>query len=160
GLDRYQKLRLLVDLTGDDGFLLVAARHAAGNGLGSLTAAHIILTDQLFGIFLDFTLADKAMVLELGLPVPLQDHIFPQGIIQDQTVLVAVLRNMAHAGLGTLPDGGVGDVLAAQADMTAGGLFQTGDAVDQLTLAVALDTGNAEDLPCMDLEGHALDGVI
>ena len=45
-----------------------------------------------------------------------------------QTVLVAVLRDMAHAVLGALADGGMGDVLAIQRDLAVGQLFQTGQA--------------------------------
>ena len=50
---------------------------------------------------------------------------------------MAILRDMAHAVLGALADGSVGDVLSIQRDRTAGDFFQTGQAVHQLGLTVA-----------------------
>ena len=75
-------------------------------------------------------------------------------------MLVAVLRDMAHAVLGALADGGVGDVLAIQRDLAVGQLFQTGQAVDKLGLAVALNARQADDLTGVHLEGDILDGIL
>src|SRR5699024_11518306 len=119
GLDLHQQFGVAVDLTGDDGLLLVAARHAAGDGHAALAAADVVLPDQPVRVFPYLVLADKAVVLELGLPVPLQHHVVLQGVVQDQAVLVPVLGDVAHAVFGALPDGGVGDVLAAEADPAA-----------------------------------------
>ena len=47
---------------------------------------------------------------------------------------------------------GVGDVLAVQRDLAARQLFQAGQAVDELGLAVALDARQADDLAAVDLE--------
>ena len=78
---------------------------------------------------------------------------------------MAILGNMAHAGLGALTDGSIRDVPALQPDRAAGRLFesqrlQTGEAVDELRLAVAVDTGDADDLAPAHLQGHVLDGVV
>ena len=100
------------------------------------------------------------MVLELRLPVALQDHIVSQRIVQHQTVLMAILGNMAHAGLGALTDGCIRDVPALQPDRAAGRLFESRDAVDQLALAVAVNTGDADDLARADIEADAAHGVI
>ena len=53
----------------------------------------------------------------------------------------------------------VGDVLAAEGDLAVRHLFQAGQAVDELGLAVALDAGQADDLAGPHLEGDVLDGV-
>ena len=66
-LDCHQELRVLIDLTGNDGLLLVAAGHAAHGGQTALTAAHIVLGNELIGVFAHLIAADKAALLELGL---------------------------------------------------------------------------------------------
>ena len=67
---------------------------------------------------------------------------------------------MAHAVLGALADGGMGDVLAIQRDLAIGQLFQTGQAVDKLGLAVALNARQADVLTGVHLEGDILDGIL
>ena len=159
-LNCHQELRVLIDLTGNDGLLLVAAGHAAHGGQAALTAAHIVLGNELIGVFAHLIAADKAALLELRLPVTLQHHVVFQTVVQHQTVLVTVLRDMAHAVLGALADGGMGDVLAIQRDLAVGQLFQTGQAVDKLGLAVALNARQADDLTGVHLEGDILDGIL
>ena len=73
---------------------------------------------------------------------------------------MAVLRDMAHAVLGALTDGLVGDVLAVQRDLAAADLFQTGQAVDELGLTVALDTGKTDDLTGVHLKRDIPDCVL
>ena len=108
-----QAAAVLIDLAGDDSLLLVAARHTAGDGGRALTTAHIVLLDEPLGIVEDGPFLNKAVVLELRLPIALQDHIVSQRIVQHQTVLMAILGNMAHAGLGALTDGCIRDVPAS-----------------------------------------------
>ena len=67
---------------------------------------------------------------------------------------------MAHAVLGALADALTGDVLAVQQDLAAVDLFEAGQAIDELGLAVALDTGQADDLPGVDLERDVPDGIL
>ena len=145
-LHSHQQLGILIDFARDDGFLLVAAGHAAGNGHTALAGTHIVLLNQVVRILAHFIRLDKAIMLELRLPVALQHHVLFQRVIQHQAVLMAILRDMAHAVLGALADGSVGDVLSIQRDRTAGDFFQTGQAVHQLGLTVALNTGKANDL--------------
>ena len=159
GLHRNQQLGVFVDLAGDDGFLLVAARHAARDGDAALAAAHVVLFDQTVRVGAHGRLLDEAMVLELRLPVALQHHVFLQRVVQHKAVLVAVFGDMAHAVLRALADGGVGDVRAAQRDAAAAGLFKAGQAVDELGLAVALDARQADDLARAHREADAAHGV-
>ena len=135
GLHGNEQLGIPVDLTGNDRLLLVATGHAAHDGGAVLAAAHVVLCDQPVGVLTHFIRTDEAALLELRLPVALQHHVVFQAVIQHQTVLVAVLRDMAHAVLGALADGGMGNVLAIQRDLAVGQLFQTGQAVDKLGLA-------------------------
>ena len=71
-----------------------------------------------------------------------------------------VLGDVAHAHGAPLADGGVGDVLPAEEKLAGHQRFQTGQAVDQFRLAVAVDTRNADDLAPPHLEGHILHGVV
>ena len=74
-------------------------------------------------------------------------------------MLVAVFGNVAHAKQRALADGGIGNVLAAEVNAAAFQGLQTGNAVDQLGLAVAVDTGNTNDFACPNLEGNIVDRV-
>ena len=74
GLNSHQQLGVFVDLAGDDGLLLVAAGHAAHDGGAALTAADVVLSDELIGVLADFIGLDEAALLELGLPVALDKN--------------------------------------------------------------------------------------
>ena len=99
-------------------------------------------------------------MLETGIRVALEHQVVFQGIIQHQAVLVPILRDMADAAEIPLVDAHLGQVLAVQGNGAGGHLFQTGQAVNQLRLAVAVDTGDADDLPLPYLEGNVLDRVV
>ena len=75
-------------------------------------------------------------------------------------MLVPVLGDVAHAQLGALPDGGMGDVLPAEADGPLLQRLQAGEAVDKFRLAVAVDAGDADDLSPADLHGHVVHRVV
>ena len=91
GLDGDEQLGILVDLTGNDGLLLVAAGHGPGNGDGALTGTDVILLDEPLGIGADVLAAQEAELIgELRFEVALQDDVVLQGVIQHQTVLVTV----------------------------------------------------------------------
>ena len=79
---------------------------------------------QALGVLQYGVLFNKAVVLELRLPVTLQNHVVGQRVIQHQTVLVAVLRDVAHTGLAALADGGIRDVPALESDGAGRGLFE------------------------------------
>ena len=71
---------------------------------------------------------------------------------------MSVLGDMAHicaAGL----DACLGNILAAEGDLSAAALFKTAETVDKLGLTVAVDTCNADDLACADIEGNIVYGV-
>ena len=160
GLHRHDQRKIAVNLAGDDGLLLVAAGHAAGHGDRALTGAHVVLLNQALGILANLVEADEAAPLEAGLIILLQHHVLLQGVIQDQAVLVAVLRDVAHARRAARADGGVGDVPAAERHAARGNLFKTRQRVNQLGLAVAVDARDAQDLALARGKAHVLDGVL
>ena len=161
GLDGDEQLRVLVNLPGDDGLLLVAAGHAPGRRNGALAGTDVVLLNEAHGVLPDGLPFQKARRGdEVALKIPLEHHVVLQGVVQNQAVLVPVLGDVAHAGGIPLADGGLGDVLAAQGQRALLQGFQAGDAVDQLRLAVAVDARDADDFAPADLEGHVLDGVV
>ena len=75
-LDGDEKIGVLVDLTGHDGLLLVAAGHAPGNGDGSLARADIVLLNEPDSILPDGLSFQKASGRDkLGLEIPLEHHV-------------------------------------------------------------------------------------
>ena len=115
---------------------------------------------QALGVLQYGVLFNKAVVLELRLPVTLQNHVVGQRVIQHQTVLVAVLRDVAHTGFAALADGAFVMSLPSEGDGAGRGFFEARNTVDQLALAVAVDTGNADDLARADVEADAADGIV
>ena len=69
-----------------------------------------------------------------------------------------VLGDVAHI-FAAAADGGVRDRLAAEGDGAAGDLIKAGQAVDELSLAVAVDAGNADDLARTHGKRHVVHGV-
>ena len=65
---------------------------------------------------------------------------------------LAVLRDVADAGLEAGPGAVAGDRSALGDDGAARRLCETGDRLDQLTLPVPVDAGKADDLARPDLE--------
>ena len=152
---------MLVDLAGNDGLLLVAAGHAARRCDRALARAHVVLLDQALSVGADVLAAQEAgLVGEFGFKIALEHHIVLKRIVEHEAVLVPVLRDMAHAHETALPDGRVGNILALKRDFAAHGRLQTGQGVDKLRLAVAVDTGDADDLARADTERHVFDGVV
>ena len=158
-LNGHEQWGVLVQLAGDDGLLLVSARHAAHDGEGPLAAAHVELLDQPVGVGAHLVLSDKAALLELRLPVALQHQVFLQRVVQNQTVLVPVLGDVAHAGLAALTDGRVGNFLSAEADAARAHRLKAGQSRHELGLPVALDARQAHDLARAHLKRHVLDRV-
>ena len=66
---------------------------------------------------------------------------------------------MAHTHQGTLTDGSIGNVLAAERNGAGQHALQTGNAVDQFALAVALDACDADDLTGTDLKRYVTDRI-
>ena len=150
----------LVDFPGHNGLLLVAAGHAPGDGYRALAGAYVILPDELFRILPDCVKFDHTVVMKFWIPVPLKHQVLLQGVVQDQAVLMPVLGNVAHAGFAPGPGGVVGDVPATEGEGTGRLPGQAGEAIDKFCLPVALDPGQADDLPLANLEGHIPDGVL
>ena len=146
GLDRHDQRLVPVHLSGNDGLLLIAAGHASGRGHRPLSGADVVLFDQPLGVAPDLVVPDKSKMLELGLPIPLEHQILLQGEVQHQAVLVPVLRDVAHI-LPPAADGGMRIIPATERHGPGGALVQAGEAVDQLRLAVAVNAGDAQDLP-------------
>ena len=159
GLDRYDQRLVTVELTGDNGLLLVAAGHAARNGDRPLAGADVELVDEPLGIAADAGAVYEARVLELLFIEALEHHVLLKREVQNEAVLVPVLGDVAHvlaAGL----YGGVGDVLSAEPYLAGLRLFQAGYAVDQLRLAVAVDACDTDYLARVDLEADAAHRVL
>ena len=81
-----------------------------------------------------------------------------QGKVQHQSVLMAVLRDVAHVRAPVV-DGGVADITAAKGHRAAAALLQAGQAVDELALAVAVDAGDAQNLTRPGLEADIMDRI-
>ena len=159
GLDGDEQLGVPVNFPGHDGLLLVSAGHTPGDGDAALAAADIILLDQPVGIIPDGLAANEAQLLEFRFPIALEHHVVFQGIVQHQAVLVAVLRDVGHPLLAALADGRLGNVGAVQGDRSGAYFFQAGEGIDKFRLAVAFDTGQADDLPFPDLQAGVLHSV-
>ena len=99
-------------------------------------------------------------MLKLQVPVALKHQVVFQRVVQHQTVLVPVLRDVAHAHAAALADRGFGDFFSAEGHGAAAGLFQSRHSVHQFRLAVAFNAGQAENLPGPDLEGNVLHGIV
>ena len=72
---------------------------------------------------------------------------------------MAVLRNMAHV---TAPTGNgcLRDILLTEGDLALGGLFQTGQTVDKLTLTISVNTGDTDDLSGPHVKADAVHGIL
>ena len=100
----------------------------------------------------------KAEVLEAVLFIGLEHHILLKGEIENETVLVPVLGNVAHIAAAAA-DRGLGDVLAAEGDRSGAHPVKAGETVDKLGLSVSVDTGYADDLARADGERNVVNGV-
>ena len=100
------------------------------------------------------------MILEPRLHIGLQHHILLQAVIQHKTVLMTILRNMAHTGQASLADTAAGYLFSTKSDLSAACLLQTGQTMDQLSLSVSVDTGNADDFSLPDFKGDAFHCII
>ena len=158
GLDRDQKLGLLGNLPSDDDLLLVAARESAC-GLGTaVLGADIVGFDQFLGEGTHFFAVDPASGREFIGAVFFHNGIFIYGKAQHQAVLMAVCRNGRHSVVNAVLGISVLDLFAVEDD-PAPALLEVVDRFHKFMLAVAVDTGNTDDLAGTDLQVKILDRI-
>ena len=87
----------------------------------------------------------------------MKDEVLRQREVEHETAALAVLRDVAHAGLEDRRARRVSPTcrLPADRDGAADGCRRPVSTVDQLGLAVAVDAGDADDLAGPNLEGDA-----
>ena len=159
-LHRNQKLRILIYFTGNDRLLLIAAGHAPGNGHRTLSGTHVILRDQLFGICPDIFPIQKACLGDkLRFKIAFQNDIVLQRIIQNQSVFMSVLRDMAHIFI-PFTDTQVCNIPAAKTDLAAFHRLQSGQSVNKFCLSVSVDTCDTNDLSCTHLKRDIFDRIV
>ena len=73
---------------------------------------------------------------------------------------MAVLRHMGQTVHIAVADGGMADILAVEQDLAAVLFQQADDHADELALAVAFDTGYAEDLSLVDGERDLIQNIL
>ena len=87
-----------------------------------------------------------------------QDQVLGDGERADTAVLLAVLGNEPKAGINGLPRRQPGYWLAVQVDRSFHDRSHAEQRLGELCLAVALDAGDADDLPAEHLEVKILHG--
>ena len=92
--------------------------------------------------------------------VALERQILPQLKVQHGAMLVPVLRNMTGAKLRAEPHALFCAVHTV--DLNGAGLYRSkaADGVNQFPLAVAVNTGDAQDLTRACLERNVVDGIL
>lgn len=145
-----------LDLAGDDDLLLVAAGEIGGLQ-PRIRRADIVFLDLLDGI-----LAHGVEIEHAAAPVFAVAMIAEHGILiflelEDEAHVMAIFRNMSKAKVTEGCGIGVADRLAVQKDFARSRLADTGDRLQQFGLAVARNTGNADDLAGADIEGDIVD---
>ena len=113
GLHRHDERHIPIQLARHDGLLLIAARHTAHDGVRALSGAHVVLLDQLLGVFAHRAEADKAVIFKALFLIALEHHVLRQRVIEDQSVLVTILGDVAHARGAAGAHGGMGNIVPA-----------------------------------------------
>lgn len=91
-----QERWIFVNFSGYNGFLLITAGHGSCHSHRTLAGSYIIFADQLFCIVPDlFFLQETKFIGKLRFKISLEYHVILKGIIQNQTMFMSVLRNMA-----------------------------------------------------------------
>ena len=99
----------------------------------------------------------EAVALKLRMEVALEHEVVFQRIIQNEAVLMAILRNMAEPRLVAFADGHVRDVPIVEENLAAVWLEQAGERIDQFALAVAVNARDADDFAAVHVEGDIVD---
>jgi hypothetical protein len=126
-------------------------------------AADVELVQQRRGGGLDAPREHPAVARRGRLVEVVQHHVLGEAEVHHQAAVLAVGRDVAHAGVERLAGARAGDVPAVGGDRAGGGRPQAGDGVDQLGLPVAVDAGDADDLPRADGQrqpAHGLEAAV
>ena len=146
-MDGDQELTGTGDLTSDDELLLVATAEFSRQGVDALTASHIEALDDRLGVLGQVVGVEDPPLAERRVVILLDGHILKDPGRHDQTPLLPVLGNMSNPHLVAPPHIGMGDVIALDDDRPALDVPQSGDRLDELTLSIAVDAGDPDDLP-------------
>ena len=89
--------------------------------------------------------------------IPLEYEVVFQCVIQNQAVLMAILRNMAQACFIALANRHMRDILIIEEYLSAVRLHQSGQRIDQLALSVAVNARDTDDFAPADIKGNVID---
>ncbi len=99
------------------------------------------------------------MFAELRFEISLQNHILFERIVEDKSVFVSVLGDMAHARFTSVSYRGVGNIFAAKQYFARLDFFKPRYAVNEFGLTVPVYTGNADYFARTDVKRNAAHGV-
>ena len=131
--------------------LLVAARQAAGTKIDAWRA-HVIAEARRGGAGVDPLPVDLHAGGDAVIIIAVQHHVLGDGEIADHARFVAILGNMRDAHAVALAHARAGDVPSGESDLAGGHRRQSGDGLDKLGLAIALDAGDADNLAAMNAQ--------
>ena len=142
-------------LAGDDHLLLVPARKGR-HGHVDARGPHVVALDEVDGVLVDRRGLPNEPPEEGRPVVAVQHEVVGDTERTDEAVAVAVLGDVADAQVEDLSRAGTGDVDAVDVHRARIGVTHTRERLDQLSLAVALDAGDAVDLTGADREIDAV----
>ena len=144
-------------------FLLIAARQAAGTKKHA-RCADVIAEAGGGGAGMHPPPVNLHAGGDAFVIIAVQHHILGDCEFADHPRFVAILGNMGNPHTVALADAGAGDVLSGKADLAGGHRGQPGNGLDKLGLAVALDTGDADNLAAMnrqvDIDKTGILGIV
>ena len=143
--------RCVRHLAPEDELLLVAARQRPGGHVDA-RRAHVVLADDALRVLLRRAGREAPALARGGLSLVAEHAVLPQRRTEKQRVTVTVLGDVADAAVADLLRRPGRDVVVADDDVAAVGAAHAEDRLDEFGLAVALDTGDADDLAGADDE--------
>src|SRR5450759_3796981 len=153
GLRRERDRKLTPHFPGDDDLLLITARKRA-RGENRVGRPHVEGRDLPNRILHHAGAVDDPMLREVFLKS--EDQVVGDGVLENQSAQVPVLRDVRKSGVVTLRDALARDVDAVDQDVAREERPQAGERFDQLGLPVSLDTGDAEYLAGFHNEADAV----
>ena len=143
---------LLLDFTGNNRFLLIAAAHGTHYGPAPLAAADIVLFNQTVRIIVKLLFIQDPAMGKRFPEIIFQSQVFRKGKVHHQAYVLPVLRNIGNPGKRPLPDAVLGNLLSVQEDLPAKSFGQPGHRVRNFHLPVPGHARNGENFARMDLE--------